>query len=199
MSIPQIPIPKTPRLFDKAFIAFNTNLVVQLPWLAHAFSEAQIMTKKGSSGTIIYPSVFAGKNVKGEYKNVLPNEFLGQDRGLSGFSFFDCVQNISYISPNPRVKGMIDGDMGLIFWFNVNKVLGDADEFRNWDKIIYDILQAIKKSSKGFKGEIVVTGWTKKAEEIYSGYSIRETDHPFLMHPYGGVRFNCRVRIHEDC
>jgi len=205
MAIPQIPIPTTPRLFDKLFIKFNTNLVdtnrpKHLPWLAHAFSESQRLIKKVGDKEIIYPAVFAGKNIEGEYADVLPNEFLGRDKAIKGFSFFDCVRDITYENGvTRRISGFVNGNVGLVFWFNAKKVLDDNSEFRNLDKIIYDILQAIKDSTRGFQGEIVVEGWTKKPEEIYPGYSVRETDQQFLMHPYAGVRFECRVRFPEDC
>lgn len=198
MAIPQIPIVDTPKLHDVAFNAFNTRLVVQLPWLTHAFGEAQMLTRNVGDKTIVYPGVYAGKNIENEYKSVLPDEFMGSNKAITGFSFFDVIDT-SYDQVNVNSFGFINSTIGIVFWFNLRKVLASPTEYRNLNKVVDQILKAIKKSSRGFQGEIKVTGWTVKADEIYTGYSLRETDQQFLMQPYAGVRFNCNMKILETC
>jgi hypothetical protein len=198
MATPKIPVPANPKLFDKVLNIFNTKLAIQLPWLDYAFGQAERLTKKKGGKPFIYPAVYAGQNIEGEYRSVLPDEFFGQESAITGYSFFE-VSNIKDENSNPNTHGYITAQVDLIFWFNLDKLLNDASEYRNWDKAIYDIRKAIKKSNRGFKGQILPLGWTKKPEEIFKGYSLRDTQQTYLMHPFAGVRFECGIRFFEDC
>lgn len=194
MATPKIPVVQNPKLFDRVLNIFNARLVVQLPWLSYAFGQAERMTREKGR---VYPSVYAGLNIEGEYTSVLPDEFFGSDTEVIGFSFCD-VSSIKYDTANTKTHGIVSADLGIVFWYNLKKVLNSNSEYRNHEKVVDACLKAVKASSKGFKGHILPYSWTKKAEEIYRGYSIKEIDQQFLIHPYGGVRINCEIRFFED-
>ena len=198
MAIPQIPIVATPTLFDKVLNAFNTNLVGELSWLDYAFGQAQKCTRVDGDGKeIIYPAVYAGANESNEYADVLPDEFLGSATGVTGFSWID-ISNITHEATNPQMSGRVEAQASVVFWFNLEKVLNDSSEYRNLDLVVAQCLAAIKASNKGFAGSIVVSGWTIDADEIYSGYSIREGKQQFLMQPYAGIRFDCDITFFDS-
>jgi hypothetical protein len=198
MATPKIPTPANPKLIDKILFTFNAKLAVQLPWLDYAFGQAEKMTKIKNKKPYVYPAVYAGQNIDGEYRSVLPDEFLGQDQSTKGFSFFQ-VDDPDYFTSSDNSSGIIEVDAAIVFWFNLKKVLDDSAEYRNWDGTIDQIIKAIRKSNRGFKGQILPTGWTKDTDKIYKGYSLRDTEQKFLMHPFAGVRINCTIKTFEQC
>lgn len=196
MSTPKIPVVKTPKLFDEAINEFNQRLAVELPWLTYLFGQSEPMSRKlGNGGVQVFPSVYAGENHENEYQSVLPDELFGSGSEIRGYSFFEIgsptYDSFKITSP----VNYLDADVGIVFWFNLKKVLSDPEEYRNWDLAIFNIIEAIKKCSQSFSGVVTPLNYTKKASEIYKEYSLKEVDQQFLLHPFAGVRVNCDMRI----
>ena len=198
MAIPQIPTIANPKLFDRVIGLININLVNELPWLSYAFGQAERQTRKTGDKLAIYPSVYAGKNINHEYVSVLPDERFGAEVPIRGFSFFE-VGPAKIDSANIHAPSKYSAEGGVVFWFNLEKVLGDSSEYRNWDKVIDDIIKALRKSSKGFNGQLLPNGYTKKDSEIYKGYTLRDIEQKFLMSPFAGVRINCSLIFDDIC
>lgn len=62
--------------------------------------------------------------------------------------------------------------------------------------------EILKVLNGGFwlrSGRLTVTQIEEKAENIYKGYSLDEVDNQFLMHPFGGLRFDGKLTINESC
>ena len=62
-----------------------------------------------------------------------------------------------------------------------------------------DILKAIKSSSSGLSGKLEPYAWTTEFDEIYSEYSLKETEKQYLMHPFAGVRVDCKLVAFQSC
>lgn len=193
----KIPTPLTLSLYDSLLNSFNTELIVQLHWLNYAFAEAQNLSRIEDDKTVVYPAVYGGQNIKNEYASVLPNEFMGNEKAIKGFSFF-TIKN-KEIESLVLSNGTIRADASIIFWFNLDKVLNNDAEFRNLNKVVLDILKAIKSSSSGLSGKLEPYAWTTEFDEIYSEYSLKETEKQYLMHPFAGVRVDCKLVAFQSC
>jgi hypothetical protein len=192
MTNPQVPTIADPKLVDLVTSKFNPRIATRLTWLNYVFGQCQILTKESGKKVVKYPSVYAGENVTGEYANVLPSEELGN-------TMFWLIGDPLGIETAGRMPSRITGQASLIFWFNLEAALGDATQHRNLDKIKLNVLQAIRYANGGFNGEFKVTEVSVRAENIYSEFSLRETDQQFLMHPWAGLRINGDLTFFEGC
>lgn len=194
MAIPRIPTPANPALFDKFINQFNNKLSQKVTWLDHLFGQCEKVIKDKNA----YPVVFAGKNTGVDYVKVFPDEFYGRQKSMTGYCFWE-IQNpdIDLTNAN-QPAAVIKAKGAIVFWFNLKKVLNDSQEFRNWDKVILDLLKAVKESNRGIKGEALPTGYTKDPKEIFKGFPINKIDGAATSHPYAGVRFYLDLTIKED-
>jgi len=186
---PTIINPTNPAIVDRVLIDFNTKMLNKLDWLTGAYGKAQVLTRKDDKKKIIkYPAIYTGTGK--EYASMLPNESYGN------FSFWDMQKayDIDWIGNQMQV---IEAEFGLIVWFNINKVL-EADQKRSLESIKEEMMDVFVKT-RVLNARIKLTGITEKNEEIYKGYSIKEHDQQYLMHPFGALRFNGEMRIEKLC
>ena len=70
---------------------------------------------------------------------------------------------------------------------------------RNTEAIKAEIMKVINGGFLMKNGRIKITRIYENAENIYRGYSLDEVDNQYLMHPYGGFRFEGELHINENC
>lgn len=186
---PTIPQPANPALLDKAFAAINTKMLVKLDWLTNAFGKAQKLTRlNDKKREVKYPAVYTGTGK--EYASMLPHE------GYGNFSFWD-VQKDYEIEWVDNQQQIIEVDFGLVFWMNLNTVL-EASELRNLESIKEEVI-AFFTAMRVPSTRIQLTGVTEQQDKIYQGYSTKEVESQYLMHPYAGLRFNGTIRYERLC
>lgn len=186
--IERIPIITNPVLIDRVIADLQTGLADNISWLDHAFGKAQRLVKMIQGKRVYTPNVYAGRN---EYFPVAPDSKIGN------FSFFqiDDPQTVNWI---PKQRGAITVGFALIFWFDMRKVNPGVDN-RNTEAIKAEILKVINGGFLMKNGRIKITRIYENAENIYRGYSLDEVDNQYLMHPYGGFRFEGELHINENC
>lgn len=182
------PVIDNPELLDRLIGNIQTGLIGALPWLDKAFGRAERLVKYDRNRKRYYtPNVYAGGN---DYTEVTPDSRVGN------FSFFwvDDPQDVSW---EPGVSVGIKTPFSLIFWFDFRKVLNDGS--RNKEAVKRQILDALNGGIWIRHGRIKITKVYELAENIYRGFSLDEIDNQFLMHPYGGFRFEGIMSIGESC
>jgi hypothetical protein len=92
---------------------------------------------------------------------------------------------------------IIEADFGLVFWMNLNTVL-EANELRNLESIKEEVI-AFFTAMRVPSTRIQLTGVTEQQDKIYQGYSTKEVESQYLMHPYAGLRFNGTIRYERLC
>ena len=195
MATNNVPIIPEAVMLDRFLGEIQQALVDNLSWLDVAFGKAQRLVKMQSGKRIVYPSVYCGGwNGHGEndYIEVSPDSHIGN------FSFFD-IEDPQVLSTEIWARA-IRVPVGLVVWFNLEKVYGERNN-RNTEYLKAQILDIVNGhigwTMKG--GRVEINRCYERAENIYRGYTLSEIDNQFLMHPYGGFRFDGTLQFDELC
>lgn len=189
------PVIKNPVMLDRVIGQIQDGLVAKIPWLDVAFGRSQRLTKMMNGKRIVTPNVFCGGwNGHGEndYIEVSPDSQIGN------FSFFE-IEDPQTIDAGPWARSF-NTSFSLVVWFDLTRVYGEASN-RNTEYLKAQILYLLN-GRYGWhldKGRITVNRIYERAENIYRGYSLSEIDNQFLMHPYGGFRFDGILEFDELC
>lgn len=188
MNAPKIKQPATPTAVDAALIAANAKLKAKLTWLNNLYGKAQQLSRLDDKKRLVkYPAIYTGTNR--EYASLLPDERFGN------FSWWDVADYD--IENQGRQLQIITADFGLVLWLNINKVLA-ADELRNLEMIKQDGLNYFAGLNV-LGARFECTSVTEDFNKIYKGYSTKEVDQQYLIHPFAGLRFNGTLRIEKYC
>lgn len=171
------------------------GLVDNLKWLDAAFGRSQRLTKEMNGKRIVTPNVFCGGwrgHGENDYIEVSPDSKIGN------FSFFE-IDDPQTIDQGPWARE-VKAPFGLIVWFDLTRVYGTASN-RNTEKIKADILRVLGGRAGWHlsEGRITINRIYERAENIYKGYTLSEIDNQFLMHPFGGLRFEGVLEFAEYC
>lgn len=197
MSNPNAPILPAPVLVDAKIAELQQILVANLPWLDAAFGRAQRLSKKMNGKTIITPNVYCGGwrgHGENDYIEVSPDSKIGN------FSFFE-VNDPETVEWQYRQQMEIVTPFSLIFWFDTRRIFGVGDN-RNISHLKNEILTLLNgRTGLRFhtNGHLTITQIYERAENIYRGYSLSEIDNQFLMHPFGGLRFDGTIKMLQPC
>ena len=193
----QINAPVIPNaiMLDAHIGYIQQGLVDNLSWLNAAFGRSQRLTKEMNGKRIITPNVYCGGwngHGQNDYIEVSPDSKIGN------FSFFE-IDDPQTIDANPWLRE-IKTPFGLIFWFDLTRVYNTAAN-RNTEKLKADILRVLNGRAGWHlpDGRITINRIFERAENIYKGYTLSEIDNQFLMHPYGGFRFEGVLEYQEYC
>ena len=197
MSNANAPIIPAPVLVDAKIAELQQILVANLPWLDAAFGRAQRLSKKMNGKTIITPNVYCGGwrgHGENDYIEVSPDSKIGN------FSFFE-VNDPETVEWQYRQQMEIVTPFSLIFWFDTRRIFGVGDN-RNISHLKNEILTLLNgRTGLRFhtNGHLTITQIYERAENIYRGYSLSEIDNQFLMHPFGGLRFDGTIKMLQPC
>ena len=114
---------------------------------------------------------------------------------ISVFFWVDDPQNISW---EPGVDIGIKTAFSIIFWFDYRKIYNDAST-RNKEDLKRQILDVLNGGFLVRNGSYRINKVYELAENIYRGFSLDEIENQFLMHPFGGFRFEGELSIGETC
>lgn len=182
-------------MLDAVIGEIQQGLVNNLSWLDAAFGRAQRLTKNIEGKRIVTPNVYCGG-----WNGHGPNDYIevSPDAKIGNFSYFE-VDDPQTIDPGPWAR-QIKAPFSLIVWFDLTRVYGSRTN-RNTEKIKSDILHILNGRADWHltNGRIVINKIYERAENIYKGYTLSEIDNQFLMHPFGGLKFEGLLEFDELC
>lgn len=189
------PVIENPVMLDRVIGEIQEGLVGYIPWLDVAFGRSQRITRMQEGRRIVTPNVFCGGwNGHGEndYLEVSPDSRIGN------FAFFE-VEDPQTIDAGPWARE-VKTPCSLIVWFDLTRVYETASN-RNTEYLKAQILHVLNGRAGWHlaKGRFTVSKIYERAENIYRGYSLTEIDNQFLMHPFGGFRFEGILQYSEFC
>ena len=189
------PIINNPVMLDRVIGEIQTGLANGLPWLDAAFGRSQRLTKMVNGKKVVTPNVYCGG-----WNGHGPNDYIevSPDSKIGNFSFVE-IEDPQTIETGPVIR-RINAPFGLIVWFDLTRVYNAPDN-RNTELMKAEILR-ILNGRTGWtlsEGRVTVNRIYERAENIYRGYSLSEIDNQFLMHPYGGFRFDGALEFDELC
>ena len=182
-------------MLDAVIGNIQQGLVDNINWLDAAFGRAQRLMKMQSEKRIITPNVFCGGwrgHGENDYIEVSPDSKIGN------FAFFE-VDDPQTIDAGPFARELT-APFALIVWFDLTRIY-DTITNRNTEKLKSDILWVLNGRSGWHlpQGRVTINRIYERAENIYKGYTLSEIDNQFLMHPYGGFRFEGVLEYEEFC
>lgn len=183
-------------MLDKVLGLIQQGLVDNLNWLDVAFGRAQRIVRKGASGQrLVLPNVYCGGwegHGENDYLEVSPDSHIGN------FSFFVCDEP-QVLDPGPWAS-TIRVPFSIVFWFDLRRVYGSLTN-RNTEYLKAQILDLLnRRAGWGLtEGRMQFNKIYEQAENIYRGYTLNEIDNQFLMHPFGGFRFEGELTFDALC
>lgn len=187
-NIPRIPKLENPVMIDRALAYIQDELIKKIGWLDYAFGRAQRLVTQREHKNYYYPGVYIGKN---EYLNVLPGQ------GLGNRTFF-VVDDPHTIDFTPRQYNAITSPVSLVCWYDLSDIYPDSKE-RNTEEIKGQILHVLTNMTMPDATRLELSRIYEQAENIFKGYSLREIDTQYLMHPYAGIRIEGILKYREPC
>ena len=170
------PIIPNPVLIDRVLGNIQTGLMDNVDWLDIAFGRAQRIAKVIQGKRYYTPNVYAGGTEwrgDNDYIDVSP------DANIGNFSFFwiDDPQTVGWV---PKVyPGQLNN--------------------RNTEALKNEILTVLNGGFWLKDGTIVINRIYELAENVYRGFTLDEIDNQFLMHPFGGFRFEGVLSVNQPC
>ena len=190
-----VPIISNPVLVDRVLWNIQNGLMDNVDWLDVAFGRAQRIVKMINGKRYYTPNVYVGSD---DYRG--ENDYLdvSPDANIGNFSFFwiDDPQDVEWI---PKAQSGIKYPFSLIVWFDLRKVYPGQLDNRNTEALKNEILTVLNGGFWLKEGTITVNKIHELAENVYRGFTLDEVDNQFLMHPFGGLRFDGKLTINESC
>lgn len=172
------PKPENPALIEKLVGAVQDQLINYFPWLTYAFGKAQKLVSLREGTPFVYPAIHISN---GQYVSVLPDQDLGN------FSFFTLEDPWTIPKFSPHEFNIVRIPYGLVLWVNLDDVFNDHPD-RNLELLKEDLIKFLTRKIVLKYGSLTIDKIYEKAENVYKGYSLKEVDTQYLMHPYAGIR-----------
>ena len=171
------------QMLDAVFYEISLQLA-PLPWINDCFGKAQRRVKKLGNQDFFYPALH---DDSGEYLDLSPNDNFGN------FIFFD-IEDGQQIPINRNEK--ISSKVGLVFFGSFKNIYDESvkSSIENVKLLLLNKLQNSAFRLSQFR----VTRIYEKLENIYKGYSLKETDSQFLMYPYFALRFELDLKYYAN-
>ena len=195
MSEINAPVIRGAIMLDKVIGSIQQGLVDNLNWLDAAFGKSQKLVKMINGKRVVTPNVYCGGwrgHGENDYIEVSPDSKIGN------FAFFE-VDDPQTIDVGPWARD-IKTPFSLIVWFDLKRVYG-TETNRNTEYLKAQILNVLNGRAEWHlpQGRLTINRIYERAENIYRGYTLSEIDNQFLMHPYGGFRFDGILEYNEFC
>lgn len=155
-------------------IANICNKLTCITWLEKIFGRAFKHKENADSKIVTYPKVY---QQQGEYLNVLPND------NFRSYSFITTAGKEQDAGNYWKTRRL-----ALIIWGNLKRINESEDNI-----FIEDLKTDIEKLL--IKSNINVLEYTEEtAEDVFSGFDVKDISTQYLMYPYFGMRFEFEVK-----
>lgn len=132
---------------------------------------------------VVIPIVY---DRNGEYIDVRPSDRVGNNSFWYVRDGQDVVQGgLAY---RPRITAIVSG----VFWFGTDKDYRVIEEVKN--RLLYRLNNMTIPN-----GRLVVNKIYEECDHVFEDFTITDEHIPFMMHPYGGLRFECEMSVQQDC
>lgn len=159
-------------------------LDTELPWLSNVYGRAQTLRSREGNREHLYPAQLLGS----EYQDLRPNDTI------ANFCFF-TLKDPQEVKFNKNDHNITKTPCSIIFWFN----LYNSDNWQMSEEIKNDVMDVLTRSMYLKTGRFDVEKIYNEAENIYKGFSLKEVDSQYLMHPFGGFRVEGKLTQKETC
>jgi hypothetical protein len=164
------------------------NALAVLPWLEKSFGRAWMFPQHIGNDKVMMPCVYQGGK---EYYCVMPND------SLRGYSFWrvNGARSFDEYVPLSNYNGYEFTDpVDLIVWVNLKQ----ADPTKDYvftEELIRQVVGILDQDPNCYLKKV----WDEKAEDIFKGYSLKDTHRDLLMFPYAAFRIEMELKYVIQC
>jgi hypothetical protein len=167
------------KLIDSAVVELQT-LLEALPIIGKAYGVSEIQYVRKDKNDYTYPAIRVNDH---DYINLFP------DHNLGNYTFF-TVRDTIQVQKDYKAAINLDFKTSLTCVIHMDKAYGvDADE-----RTIYNPIDDILSVLSNYK-LLRVESIEKDPKNVFNGYSTREIDVKYYMHPYSVFKFNFNMRV----
>ncbi len=170
-------------MLDKVLHCINEGLLDKVDWLDAAFGR---VTEHNDNG-VAMPKLY---HTKGEYINVMPDDRRGN------YSFFDVTPTYEIIQWNKHRPSLVRARFGVVFWFNLNTIFPDVDT-RNLENVKSALLHTLTSEIHIPYGDYQISTISDDARGVFAKFARTGYEERYLLHPYGGIRYNGEIVFSE--
>lgn len=178
------------RLADNLFAEIQTGLSAHLPWLDNAYGKADRVQRVINERRYYEPVWYVGND---QYESLLPSQY-----NLGNYSFF--VLNEPQTT-DFQVWGQTSVTMpfSLIVWLDMRSVKNTYGDEYNTEAVKDDILQVLNGDIHTTAGVYTINRIWERAENVFEGFNVDETDQQMMMSPYAAFRFTGELIVKTIC
>lgn len=165
-------------------------------WLDKSFARAVFRTEKRDDKDYVYPAMFVANGY--DYLDML------QIDNWKSYSFMIARDSESVEDYEEGIQNTLKRKLSCVFWMNLEQV-GPTRQDDFLEELKQDLIKAIKNArfldvtnGSSVLG-VEIQNIYDEPKNIFSGFTISETDSQFLYYPYRGLRIDLRCFYTEEC
>ena len=176
----------TPALFERVMSDIQDGLSANFAWLTNCFGKAERVQRIVNNNRYYEPTWYIGKD---DYITLTPSQNLGN---YSFFVLSEPQETYFEVWGSTRVKA----PFSLIIWFDMRKIDSNA---RNIEGVKENLLKCLNGVIRPANGHYKVAKIYERAENVWQGFTLDETDNQFMMSPFCALRFSGEMEVATTC
>jgi len=177
---------------DAVVLDLQTKLDVNLSWLTHSYARAYRHVKLNESKSIYFPEVYIG------VKAGVPSYYRPTpDDTKKGMCYFIVGREENEFEQNSQ--NLLTWNLSIVFWVNlklINELVLETELFTQ--NLIKEVRDVLTNKTLGSNYRLNIQNVEREFREVYKEFTLEESRN-YLMAPYQAFRFNCDVKMFEEC
>lgn len=181
---------ENPALSERLFADIQQALAKEIGWLDNIYGKAERVQREIKGKRYYEPTWYKGRN---DYETLIPSK-----SHLGNYCFFVLSepQNTAFDTWGTTKVTM---PFSLIVWCDVRTTDPNNWDTRNTEYIKEQLLTALNGMHHFSTGHFTITRIYERAENVFAGFTLDETDNQFMMSPYAAFRFDGEIIVHTLC
>ena len=176
-------------LADGAINAIADALADNLGWLSFVFGRAERLCTVVNGRKFYTPNAFVGGK---EYNQLLPDDI----RGNYCFFYLSDPQTTELNRTGRQI--LYTTPFSLVVWVDYRRIEQEYGQ-RNSERLKMDILNLLNNHVFMRNGTFTINRVYERAENVWQGFTVDETDNQNMMSPFGGFRFDGEINVKSNC
>lgn len=176
-------------LADGAINSIADALADNLGWLSFVYGRAERLCTVVNGRKFYTPNAFVGGK---EYKQLLPDGI----RGNYCFFYLSDPQTTELNRTGRQI--LYTTPFSLVVWVDYRTIEQEYGQ-RNSERLKMDILNLLNNHVFMRNGTFTINRVYERAENVWQGFTVDETDNQNMMSPFGGFRFEGEIIVKSNC
>lgn len=164
--------------------------IATIPWIEASFGRAWKVSRMNEmKKPEYYPEVWQGADK--DLLNVMEND------NLAAHSFWYVADPANVQDWNNGLYSRIERTVHLIVLFNLKRIDPNLT-YRFTEELKRDILDKLR-TTRLSSATLTINRVFEDPNQVFNGFTIKETENQTFVHPWGGFRFECLLNYTESC